>query len=162
MSPRGWKPFLSSRTSRARQFDNPPSVRATTRRRGLHFLVFASGGVFAEATNVRNVVLLRDGRAARRVVVALVQAEVWFLIRNGRSFEDHRSQGRVQQFRVRPIGSGDHGGERPPLLVHQHAPFRPRFAAIGRVWPHLFPPPKRAWPIAPSAACHFQNTAPSS
>ena len=70
---------------------------------------------------------------ARRVVVALVQAEVLFLIRNGRSVEDHRSRGRGQQFRVRPIDSGDHGGERPPLLVHQHAPFRPRFAAIGPV-----------------------------
>ena len=32
------------------------------------FLVFSSGGVFADATNVRNVVILRDGRVARRIV----------------------------------------------------------------------------------------------
>lgn len=43
------------------------------------FLVSASGGLFADAANVRNVLMLGDGGVAGRIVVALVQAQVLFL-----------------------------------------------------------------------------------
>src|SRR5690349_17232655 len=89
---------------------------------------------FADVWDVLGVV----GRvSARGVVVALVQAQVlWVLVWVGTLHHDSL-YGRLQQLGVVAVGPVDDNPQRPALLVHHDTAFGALFAAISRVFAHL-------------------------
>ena len=119
--------------------------------------------LLADAPDVRDVAPLSYDLPASLAVVTLVQAQVL-----GRSFSwlrslDHHGVERCGQELVVAHGvrPGDHHGERSSVGLDDETALRTFFGPIGGVGADEVPP-KRALPIAPSAACHSQSTPPSS
>ena len=105
-----------------------------------------------------------DSRVWRRLddPKALVQAQVlWVILGELRTFDHNRLQGLIQQRGVVGVGSGNHNAQWAALSFHKQAPLAASLAAIRWVGSNQVPP-KRALPMAPSAACHSQSTPPNS
>src|SRR3954470_2466152 len=138
-----------------RSLHYPPSRRTPLLALSVQFLL-------ADPTNVGNVVLLVHHLPDRFTVVALVQTQVL-----GRFFASigplhyHRFKRSFQQLVIPHVRPGEHHCKRPSVGLDQDAPFYPVLAPIGGIRADKIPP-KRALPIAPSAACHSHSTPPSS
>ena len=72
-----------------------------------------------------------------------------------------RRPGRLQQLGIMNVGSRNHNAQRATLSIHKETPLDTSLATVRRVGPNQVPP-KRALPMAPSAACHSQSTPPNS
>jgi hypothetical protein len=119
--------------------------------------------LFADGADVSGIARGGDRLASGGIIVGLVQAQVLRLLRRRlRPLHHDGRDGGTQQLGIVTIGPVDDQSERPALLIDQQTAFGALFATIGGVFAHLFPPPKRALPKAPSALCHFQETAPRS
>src|SRR5215210_6829632 len=96
------------------------------------------------------------------LVVALVQAQMLrsFLRRLGTLDDDGVERGR-EQLEVGNVGSSHDHRKRSSVGVDQEGAFDADFGSIGGIGAHEVPP-KRALPIAPSAACHSKSTPPIS
>ena len=77
------------------------------------------------------------------------------------SFHHNGVQGRLQQLGIMNVGSRNHNAQRATLSIHKETPLDTSLATVRRVGPNQVPP-KRALPMAPSAACHSQSTPPNS
>ncbi len=118
--------------------------------------------LFADSANVRSVFVLPGRLVARRIVVAFVQAKMLrFGLGRTRPLYDHGFQRSVQQFGVVNVCAGHDDRQRAALPLYQQAAFYAVFRTIRRVRADIIPP-KRALPIAASAACHSQSTSPNS
>src|SRR5215217_9296727 len=133
----------------ARHFDSHPSVRSTTQR-------------LADLADVRDVAPLFDDLPRWRFVVALVRAQVLITRRlfGGCGPFDHDGIERgLQQLEVGHVRSGYHHRKRTAIGLDQQGAFEPVFGSVGGIGAYEIPP-KRALPMAPSAACHSKSTPP--
>ena len=136
-------------------FHNPPARRISLAPRTVQLLL-------ADASDVWPIAVSGDGSTTRRIVIPLVQAQVlWVILGELRSFDHNRLQGLIQQRGVVGVGSGNHNAQWAALSFHKQAPLAASLAAIRWVGSNQIPP-KRALPMAPSAACHSQSTPPNS
>lgn len=118
--------------------------------------------LLADPANVRQVVLLGNRRMAGRIVITFVQTEMLRILVGGFGPIGHdRFDGRPKQFGVMHVRSGYHHAQRAAVSFDNQATLGSILAPIGGVPPDVAPP-KRAFPIAPSALCHCQSTPPSS
>ena len=93
-----------------------------------------------------------------RIVIGFVQAQMLrFPISRLRRF--HNNGSRLKELCIVNVGPSRHDAQRAALPFDQQACFDPRLCSVRRA--DLFPP-KRALPIAQSAACHSQSTPPNS
>src|SRR5215213_2508286 len=67
----------------------------------------------------------------------------------------------LQQLEVGHVRSGYHHRKRTAIGLDQQGAFEPVFGSVGGIGAYEIPP-KRALPMAPSAACHSKSTPPSS
>ena len=136
-------------------FHNPPARRIPLAPRTVQLLL-------ADASDVWPIAVSGDGSTTRRIVIPLVQAQVlWVILGELRTFDHNRLQGLIQQRGVVGVGSGNHNAQWAALSFHKQAPLAASLAAIRWVGSNQIPP-KRALPMAPSAACHSQSTPPNS
>jgi len=117
--------------------------------------------LFADAADVRHIAGRRGRGVSGRVVVGLVQAEVLLDLEPIGTLDDDRLDRPGEQLGVVDVGACQLEPERTARPLDDQALLAARFASISGIRP-LFPPPKRALPIHPSAACHDQSTPPSS
>src|SRR3712207_5001789 len=119
--------------------------------------------LLADLTDVRDVAPLLDDLPHRCFVVAFVQTQM--LIRrsvSGSGALDHEGIERVlQELEVGHVRSGYHHRKRTAICLEQKGAFDPILGSVGGIRSYEIPP-KRALPIAPSAACHAKSTQPSS
>src|SRR5215203_3084466 len=116
------------------------------------------------AFHTRIIEFLFDDLPRWRFVVALVQAQVLITRRlfGGSGPFDHDGIERgLQQLDVGHVRSGYHHRKRTAIGLDQQGAFDPVFGSVGGIGAYEIPP-KRALPIAPSAACHSKSTPPSS
>lgn len=118
--------------------------------------------LLADATDVRRVLFLLDGRVSGGVVVRFVQAQM-LGVTPGRlgSLDNDRIDRPLQQFGVVDICACQSDAQRAAVCIDDYAAFRAGFAAIRGIRADKIPP-KRALPMAPSALCHSQLTPPRS
>ena len=120
-------------------------------------------GGFPLARDVDDVATAFGGSSHGLGVVAFVRTEVLSLARrrfrtaDGNAFERFSHQRLVMH-----IGPGDRHAQWHAATVGQRRAFDAEFAAIGGVFPRLFPPPRGAFVIAPSKLCHCQSMPTSS
>src|SRR5512133_12877 len=118
--------------------------------------------LLSDAPDVGGVASLLHEVPGRAVVVALVQAKVLGRLLRGLGTLGHHGVERgLQELVVAHVRRGDHHRKRPAVGLDQEGTLHPVFPAVGGVGTDEIPP-KRALPIAPSAACHSQLTPPSS
>src|SRR5215210_7202585 len=133
----------------ARHFESQPSVRSTT-----HLL--------ADLSDVRRIAVALYHVPRWLLVVTLVQAQVLRSFFGGSgTLDDNGLKGVLKQLEVGYVRSGHDHRERATIGLHQKGAFDPVFGSIGGIGAYLVPP-KRVFPIAPSAACHSKSTPPNS
>ena len=87
-----------------------------------------------------------------------VQTQVLgFLLGGLWSFDHNGVQGRLQQLGIVHVCSRNHNAQGAALSIHKETALGTSLATVRRVGPNQVPP-KRALPMAPSAACHSQST----
>lgn len=101
--------------------------------------------------------LLGEPALDRRRVVALVQAEVEAHLADVRVVERHTLQGWGEELLIMPIGPVHNHAEDDAAAVHEQATLGPALAAIRRVGPRFFSPPRGAFVWAPSAESQDQS-----
>src|SRR5215211_6322583 len=117
---------------------------------------------FADAPDMRNVAVAFEHFPNRVLVVALVQTQVLGRRLGRLGTLDHDGlKGSFEQLEVGYVRSGYHHRQRSSGGLDQKGAFDPVLSSIGGIGTYLIPP-KRALPIAPSAACHSKSTPPSS
>ena len=118
--------------------------------------------LFSDSANVGDMPTTRRRRAARGIIITLIQTQVLFLAwgRCGLGYDDGLQRA-LQQFRVMDIGASDHSTQRAAIGFDHQATLYSVLTAIRWVLAHVIPP-KRALPIAASADCHRQSRPPSS
>ena len=93
-----------------------------------------------------------------RIVIPFVQTQVLgFLLGGLWSFDHNGVQGRLQQLGIVHVCSRNHNAQGAALSIHKETALGTSLATVRRVGPNQVPP-KRALPMAPSAACHSQST----
>lgn len=93
-----------------------------------------------------------------RIITALIQTQMLrFPPCRLRTLNHHRVQRGVQQFCIVPVGATHNNSERATRRFDQEAALHSFLATVGWIGTNLIPP-KRAFPIAVSAACHSQST----
>src|SRR5215210_8155924 len=96
------------------------------------------------------------------LVVALVQAQMlrsslrWF-----GAIDYDSVEGGFEQLEVRDVSPGHNHRERAAIGLHKKGALDAHFGSVGGIGAYEVPP-KRALPIAPSAACHSKSTPPRS
>ena len=91
-------------------------------------------------------------------VIPFVQTQVLgFLLGGLWSFDHNGVQGRLQQLGIVHVCSRNHNAQGAALSIHKETALGTSLATVRRVGPNQVPP-KRALPMAPSAACHSQST----
>ena len=73
------------------------------------------------------------------------------------AFDHNGVQGRLQQLGIVHVCSRNHNAQGAALSIHKETALGTSLATVRRVGPNQVPP-KRALPMAPSAACHSQST----
>src|SRR5215212_548170 len=119
--------------------------------------------LLADTPDVRDVAATLEHFPSRLLVVTLVQAQVLMrrLLGGFGALGDDGIERRLQEFEVWHVGSGYHHRKRATVCLNQKGAFDAYFGSIGRIGAYELPP-KRALPIAPSAACHSKSTPPNS
>src|SRR5215218_3410674 len=118
--------------------------------------------LLADTPDVRDVAVTLEHFPSRLLVVSLVQAQVVRRLLGGfGALGDDGIERRLQEFEVWHVGSGYHHRKRATGGLDQDRAFDAYFGSIGRIGAYEVPP-KRALPIAPSAACHSKSTPPNS
>src|SRR5215207_756091 len=142
----------------ARHFESQPSVRSTT-----HLLAGLVELLFANAPYVGDVVAGLHSLLERRpFVVAFVEAQVLGrTLGRSRAFDHDGVERGFEQLEVGYVRSGYHHRKRSSVGFDQKGTLHPVFASVGGIGAYEVPP-KRALPIAPSAACHSKSTPPRS
>src|SRR5215216_585283 len=118
--------------------------------------------LLADTPDVRDVAVTLEHFPSRLLVVTLVQAQVLRRLLGGfGALGVDGIERRLQEFEVWHVGFGYHHRKRATGGLDQDRAFDAYFGSIGRIGAYEVPP-KRALPIAPSAACHSKSTPPSS
>src|SRR5918992_3468785 len=139
-----------------RTFD-PPSPRRIAFLARIIFLLLADG------PDVRDVAMTLEHFPSRLLVVTLLQPQVLRRLLGGfGALDDDGIERRLQEFEVWHVGCGYHHRKRATGGLHQKGAFDAYFGSISGIGAYSLVPPKRALPIAPSAACHSKSTPPSS
>src|SRR5262245_44747601 len=124
----------------------------------------AARGAFllTDLTYVRNILMVRGRLAAAWVVVPFIQTEMLRRLGCGfRPLHDNGIERIRQQLGVVNICTGNDDGQRAAIGFDQNAALHAVFRTIRGVRTDIVPP-KRALPMALSAACHLQSTPRSS
>ena len=99
-----------------------------------------------------------DSQYGKYRVIPFVQTQVLgFLLGGLWSFDHNGVQGRLQQLGIVHVCSRNHNAQGAALSIHKETALGTSLATVRRVGPNQVPP-KRALPMAPSAACHSQST----
>src|SRR5215218_8707501 len=114
--------------------------------------------LFSDASDMRLVVVALHDFPSGLFIVALIQAQMLRSLLGG--FGTLLQRG-FEQLEVRYVRSGYHRCQRSSVGLHQKGALHPILSPISGIGAYLVPP-KRALPIAPSAACHSKSTPPSS
>src|SRR5215218_4984621 len=118
--------------------------------------------LLADGPDVRGVAVALHHLPSWLLIVALVQAQVLRSLLGGFGTLHHdRFYGVLKQLEVCYVGSGYHHRKRTAIGLDQDRAFDAHLGSIRGIGAYLVPP-KRALPIAPSAACHSKSTPPSS
>src|SRR5215204_1196434 len=118
--------------------------------------------LLADLADMSRVVVTFDYFPSRLFVVALVQAQVLRSFFGGRGALDHHCiESSLQELEVGHIRPCYHHRKRTTISLDKYRAFDPILGPIGRIGSYEIPP-KRAFPIAPSAACHSKCTPPIS
>ena len=118
--------------------------------------------LLADLADMRRVAVTFDHFPSRKFVVALVQAQVLGDLLGGFGALDHNGiESGLQELEIRHVCSGHDHRKRTAVGLDKYRAFDPVLGPIGGVRAYEVPP-KRAFPIAPSAACHSKSTPPSS
>src|SRR5215203_1184234 len=114
--------------------------------------------LFSDASDMRLVVVALHHFPSGLFIVALIQAQMLRSLLGGFGTLHHRG---FEQLEVRYVRCGYHRRQGSSLGLHQKGALHPILPPISGIGAYLVPP-KRALPIAPSAACHSKSTPPSS
>lgn len=118
--------------------------------------------LFADATDMRDVVVFVHRVLAGWVVIAFVQTEMLGrLLAGKRTLDDDGLNRGVKQLGIMPVGAVHGRTQRSAVALHHQAAFHTGFATVRGVGAAAIPP-NRDLPVAPSAACHSQLTPPNS
>src|SRR5215211_152320 len=138
-----------------RTLHHPPASRVAFDARLVELLL-------SNASDVGYVASLLHKLPARTIVVAFIQAQVLRSLLGGSRAIDHDGiERRLQQLEIRHIGSGHNHRERAAIGFHKERSLDAHFGSVSGIGAYEIPP-KRALPIAPSAACHSKSTPPIS
>lgn len=138
-----------------RALDHPTPSRMTLSTAGIEFLL-------TDARDVRCVLVIGRRLTPGGIVVSLVEAQVLRRVGCRLGTLDHDRVERLrQQLRVVDVRRGDDYRERAAVRLDQEAALRAVLGPIRGVRADMIPP-KRALPMAPSAACQSQFTPASS
>lgn len=96
--------------------------------------------LFADPTDVGNVLRLQCCSMAGGVVVSLVEAQMLFDFIRLRPLDDNRFDRLLQQLAVRHIGAGDDDSQRATLAVAEYAALCAVLGSIRRVFAYGSPP----------------------
>lgn len=103
-------------------------------------------GGFPFARNVCDVPPTRGQAADRLRVVPFVQAQVLAAAKFGpRTANGNALERFLDQLLIMHIGAGDRDADRHAAAIGERRAFDAQFAAIGRVFPRLFPPRAALW-----------------
>src|SRR5215204_7266550 len=118
--------------------------------------------LFCDTSDMRLVVVALHHLPSGLFIVALIQAQTLRSLLGGFGTLHHHGLERgFEQLEVRYVRSGYHRRQRSSVGLHEKGALHPIFPSISGIGAYLVPP-KRALPIAPSAACHSKLTPPSS
>src|SRR5215204_1384897 len=120
--------------------------------------------LLADTPDVRDVAMTLDHFLSRLLIVTLLQAQVLRRLLGGFGAldDDGGIERRLQEFELWHVGCGYHHRKRATGGLYQKGAFDAyAFGSIGGIGAYEVPP-KRALPIAPSAACHSKSTPPNS
>lgn len=131
---------------RVRSLDDPASRLAADD---------ANEGLLAASSDVRTDPPQPNGRSHVRVVVALVQAEVFRTPRPAGTANDDGIKDIADHRAVRHVGASDQGGEGNATTVGQNVAFDAAFRAVRWIWAREVPP-FGAFTEALSRELHFQ------
>ena len=99
-------------------------------------------GLFAPRPNVRRIPPRLHQVAHLVVIIPFIQAQMLGIVLRGfRPPDGQRLQGRLDQFEVVHIGTGDRHGQRHPRPIGQQTAFRAQLRAICGIGPGTFFPP---------------------
>src|SRR5215204_6846552 len=130
--------------------------------RRIAFLALQVLLLFSNASDMRLVVVALHHFPSGLFVVARIQTQMLRSLLGGFGTRHHDGLERgFEQLEVGYVGSGYHHRQRSSVGFDQQRAFDPIFGSIGGIGAYLVPP-KRALPIATSAACHSKSTSPSS
>src|SRR5215207_2039507 len=117
--------------------------------------------LFCDTSAMRLVVVALHHLPSGLFIVALIQAQTLRSLLGGFGTLHHHGLERgFEQLEVRYVRSGYHRRQRSSVGLHEKGALHPIFPPISGIGAYLVPP-KRALPIAPSAACHSKSTPPS-
>src|SRR5215208_253439 len=118
--------------------------------------------LLADLADMRRVAVTFDHFPSRQFVVALVQTQVLGDLLGGLRALDHNGlESGLQELEIRHVRSGHNHRKRAAVGLDKYRAFDSVLGPISGVRAYEVPP-KRALPIAPSAACHSKSTPPSS
>src|ERR671911_3098133 len=119
--------------------------------------------LFTDLADVRGVAVTLEHFPSRLFVVALVQAQVLMRRLFGKfgTLDDDGIKRCLQKLEVWHVRSRYNRRKRTAIGLDQDRAFDAYFGSIGGIRAYEIPP-KRALPMAPSAACHSKSTPPSS
>src|ERR687898_906415 len=119
--------------------------------------------LFTDLADVRGVAVTLEHFPSRLFVVALVQAQVLMrrLFGEFGTLDDDGIKRCLQKLEVWHVRSRYNRRKRTAIGLDQDRAFDAYFGSIGGIRAYEIPP-KRALPMAPSAACHSKSTPPSS
>src|SRR5918993_662318 len=119
--------------------------------------------LFCDASDMRLVVVALHHFPSGLFVVALIQTQMLRSLLGGfGTLHHHGLQRGFEQLEVGYVRSGYYHRKRSSVGLHQKGALHPILASISGIGAYSLVPPKRALPIAPSAACHSKSTPPSS
>src|SRR5215212_163931 len=118
--------------------------------------------LFPNASDMRLVAVALHHFPSGPFIVALIQTQMlWSLLGGFGTRHHHGLQCGFEQLEVGYVRPGYLHRKRTTISLDKYRAFDPILASIGWIGAYLVPP-KRALPIAPSAACHSKFTPPSS
>src|SRR5215210_562204 len=148
---------------------NRPALRKPAQRalhhptpRRITFLAHFIELLFADAPDVWDVIAFFREFSGGSLVIAFVQAQILRRALGGLWALDHDGIERgFKELEVGYVRPGYHYSQRSSVGLDQKGALHSVLPSIGGIGAYLVPP-KRALPIAPSAACHSKFTPPSS
>src|SRR5215210_128563 len=118
--------------------------------------------LFSDASDMRLVVVALYHFPSRLFIVALVQTQMLRSLLGGLGTLHHDGLQRgFEQLEVGYVRPGYYHRKRSSVGLNQKGALHPILTSISGIGTYEVPP-KRALPIAPSAACHSKSTPPSS